>query len=580
MVLISSKKYACETCIKGHRSSTCKHTDRPLYEIKKKGRPVTQCEHCRELRKTKQVHVKCICEVKTEPPPPQPSSNGKKGTKIPSSAAFPNGLPQELEAVVASQIQEEFLSDSLHGVKEPSSCACKSGGSCQCCTPRNSAARRNTVSDINTGTQQVNYNESPMPIGQSPPVRLTMSHILARVKELRPVLPRPASSNSSGSGPIHDLSSGVPHSHPTRHHIHDNVMFSPYGRAHDRAHDHPLGHEKHHPPIPPTYPPFVKGENVYDQPMLESDSFPLGSMPLMLSCGCGGATSREPNNATIIPNADTDGVANTCLDSSFLLPPSSQQSNQRMAIDEWLSQVPLPTSAPNKTTFQSGIVQPECRRSGVNNSADPTINTWDQVALLAPFNHRAQHSYSSDDIRTHASTPEYSGSQCSCPPQSCQCPDRSYFFNNDVYNHISSANGKALGEDERFGQLQMSQGMSRSDTHLVLPDLYQTRPYSTPLQRGLGALRPNVDFPYSASTSALDGEADYVSNSQSVVQALLDFPILPNMSMTTPSLDVPWLMNTDDGAAVLPMYPYAMSSSGTDGTSSYDDLSTTLRTPL
>ena len=56
-----------ETCIKGHRSSSCKHTDRPLFEIKKKGRPVTQCEHCRELRKTKQVHVKCICESRTEP---------------------------------------------------------------------------------------------------------------------------------------------------------------------------------------------------------------------------------------------------------------------------------------------------------------------------------------------------------------------------------------------------------------------------------------------------------------------------------------------------------------------------------
>lgn len=55
-----------ETCIKGHRSSACKHTDRPLFEIKKKGRPVTQCEHCRELRKTKQVHVKCICELSSD----------------------------------------------------------------------------------------------------------------------------------------------------------------------------------------------------------------------------------------------------------------------------------------------------------------------------------------------------------------------------------------------------------------------------------------------------------------------------------------------------------------------------------
>ncbi|KIJ33546.1 hypothetical protein M422DRAFT_147299, partial [Sphaerobolus stellatus SS14] len=50
-----------ETCIKGHRSSACSHTERTLYEIKKKGRPITQCEHCRALRKTRQVHVKCTC---------------------------------------------------------------------------------------------------------------------------------------------------------------------------------------------------------------------------------------------------------------------------------------------------------------------------------------------------------------------------------------------------------------------------------------------------------------------------------------------------------------------------------------
>jgi hypothetical protein len=56
-----------ESCIKGHRSSTCKHTERPLFEVKKKGRPSTQCEHCRELRRTKQVHVKCNCEGSIAP---------------------------------------------------------------------------------------------------------------------------------------------------------------------------------------------------------------------------------------------------------------------------------------------------------------------------------------------------------------------------------------------------------------------------------------------------------------------------------------------------------------------------------
>src|ERR1700744_3438889 len=50
-----------EACIKGHRSSSCTHADRPLYEIKKKGRPVSQCARCRELRSTKKVHSKCTC---------------------------------------------------------------------------------------------------------------------------------------------------------------------------------------------------------------------------------------------------------------------------------------------------------------------------------------------------------------------------------------------------------------------------------------------------------------------------------------------------------------------------------------
>jgi hypothetical protein len=50
-----------ESCIKGHRSSSCSHTERPLYEIKKKGRPISQCERCRQLRNTKKMHSKCTC---------------------------------------------------------------------------------------------------------------------------------------------------------------------------------------------------------------------------------------------------------------------------------------------------------------------------------------------------------------------------------------------------------------------------------------------------------------------------------------------------------------------------------------
>ncbi|KAI8362683.1 copper fist DNA binding domain-containing protein [Choanephora cucurbitarum] len=60
------KKYACIKCIKGHRSSKCMHTERELLEVKKKGRPVSQCESCRFLRKTRHVHAKCKCHPRTD----------------------------------------------------------------------------------------------------------------------------------------------------------------------------------------------------------------------------------------------------------------------------------------------------------------------------------------------------------------------------------------------------------------------------------------------------------------------------------------------------------------------------------
>jgi hypothetical protein len=39
--------------------------DRPLQHINKKGRPVSQCGHCRAMRKSRSSHVKCDCGEKT-----------------------------------------------------------------------------------------------------------------------------------------------------------------------------------------------------------------------------------------------------------------------------------------------------------------------------------------------------------------------------------------------------------------------------------------------------------------------------------------------------------------------------------
>ncbi|CZS89554.1 uncharacterized protein RAG0_00904 [Rhynchosporium agropyri] len=45
MPLINGCKYSCEPCIRGHRASSCAHTDRILIEVRKPGRPLETCGH-------------------------------------------------------------------------------------------------------------------------------------------------------------------------------------------------------------------------------------------------------------------------------------------------------------------------------------------------------------------------------------------------------------------------------------------------------------------------------------------------------------------------------------------------------
>ncbi|KAJ7216311.1 hypothetical protein GGX14DRAFT_441107 [Mycena pura] len=273
-VLISSKKYACETCIKGHRSSACKHTDRPLFEIKKKGRPVTQCEHCRELRKTKQVHVKCICELKEQPsstPTPTGAKPKKKSTPVlPPHAAFPHGVPAECTTPSPSDSEQGGSAPSASG------CSCKAGiGDCHCCTPRKRPGQRRslpppTSNNISTSSATILPSNSPSPTlpphcnppplnprtspplgtapssqtrapspGSSSQARVQSHHILARIAELRPVLPRLSPRDAAlqaQAGGQHDLFHGNGHGHhvPGAPHLHTE-HFSPYGRAYDLA---------------------------------------------------------------------------------------------------------------------------------------------------------------------------------------------------------------------------------------------------------------------------------------------------------------------------------------------------------
>ncbi|KAI9512295.1 copper fist DNA binding domain-containing protein [Russula earlei] len=136
MVFINSQKFACESCIKGHRSSSCTHTERPLYEIKKKGRPVSQCDRCRQLRNTKRVHSKCTCSEGSSSKTRE-ATDKVFGTKqkryIPIVPALPNGLKDAFSSSDTIPIAPAHPRQKVSSLLNP--CQCDDVWNCGCRTP-------------------------------------------------------------------------------------------------------------------------------------------------------------------------------------------------------------------------------------------------------------------------------------------------------------------------------------------------------------------------------------------------------------------------------------------------------------
>ncbi|KII91514.1 hypothetical protein PLICRDRAFT_510885 [Plicaturopsis crispa FD-325 SS-3] len=359
MVLVEGSKYACETCIKGHRAASCKHIDRPLFEIKKKGRPVTQCEHCRELRKTKQIHVRCICGSTQDTPKPENAGAVSKKfqsgvPKLPASAAFPNGLPEALEAsVVLEASSESDQPSNRHAL-----CSCKNDDECHCWSVRKSAPKRKKASHSVAPADPT--SRAPVASGSttSPP-----PSVLARIAELRPVLPRPPDDARS----LQMLSPGM--ARVSRHH-HESG-FSPYGRAFEQIHPEYAPSSASDPQLHPyenlssnltsfSDPPLSNGYNSSSEDLASNGRFPA-------LCGCGESCScpgcAQHNNPSVLARVTDPSIyshctnpsaCQHCLDCSIMalpdltpdLGPSAYESTQSQDIDEWLQQInALPPSS-------------------------------------------------------------------------------------------------------------------------------------------------------------------------------------------------------------------------------------------
>ena len=110
-MIINGEKFACEACVRGHRVSSCHHTDRHLVHVNKKGRPVSQCQHCRGLRKARSQHVHCECQTK---------GHGKD--------ECPHGKDGDGNIGKPTIYKTSYISDS----SENGTCCCNHSGKCTC----------------------------------------------------------------------------------------------------------------------------------------------------------------------------------------------------------------------------------------------------------------------------------------------------------------------------------------------------------------------------------------------------------------------------------------------------------------
>jgi hypothetical protein len=315
--------------------------------------------------------------------------------------------------------RHKVLADLLAG---EGGCNCKNGSECHCATPRKTVHRSRklvarAVSHNGEATELYSNaagNVAPNRTHSTSNMPLS-SHILARIAELRPVLPRPM----NNSGPLHDPSSGIAHGSGVRHHTHENMFFSPYSRAYGHVH-HSSEHISYdrttrddRPREAPAAPQQLSPSDV----PFSADVAPItptvwrngGSFPSLCGCGdicsCPGCVEHDPNAATararnpnVFASCTNPGACSSCLDCTILSLPSAippdtilsiygEDETHTQSIDEWIASLPssaLPQQQPYVT-------------------APPS---WDSVQV-------PRISEPTGDAG--------SDSDCKCPPGSCTC---------------------------------------------------------------------------------------------------------------------------------------------------------------
>ena len=326
--------------------------------------------------------------------------------------------------------------DFSQGETSPSGCRCSKGEQCDCWTPRKPAGRRRSSVHHQDLLRQEkhHHHHAESSHGAKDPTPPLSSHVIARIAELRPVLPRPPRSD----GPLHDPSSNVPHSHSSRHHTHENMYFSPYGRAYE--HIHTQDHYESKPSSSDTRALQVRHQAPVRQSTLPGtpsafDTWQASPGVFPSSCTCGDSCRcpgcSQHNSAPIAPGGAYSVCTNPascsfCLDCTILsLPPSSAppigdsaSDSQTREFEEWLRQISASPTAANVV--------------GMPTSFSPYDLSMNSVAAFLPPNQNHDGNSNSNSGPTHpnhtsssqhpASAEGHCHGRCSCPSGACSCP--------------------------------------------------------------------------------------------------------------------------------------------------------------
>ena len=284
--------------------------------------------------------------------------------------------------------------------------------------PRKSAPRRRKS---NPGRRLAERKNTKTPgSNETTPSSPPSSHVLARIAELRPVLPRP-SSNRTPQLARFSHSSAYPYATAIRHHDRDTVAFSPYGRAYDLA-SQPQGSsiaatENFSPP------PRINASQGSNLPPIgdlpadfENWAASARSYPSTCQCGegctCPGCVEHNGEGVTLpttsaFSTCVNPGACSHCLDCTILslpayLPPNSTLSQydaeeQAQSIDEWIRQISAANPSPNRVPFLP---------ASLTTSPVYSAPCWEDSPM--------------SDTNASLPSPCCSG-KCQCSPERCAC---------------------------------------------------------------------------------------------------------------------------------------------------------------